>query len=468
MKQFTTLVVSISCTLALLVTIILLLVSGSASTAHSPSEKSKLRSLEDVKLLHLSFGDSVTKQTTNAQKQPLPLIANKTTEIPSSKNFTNTDSRRRAGRQYLGADPYSGSSMSNDQLTGGDGSSGGQVEQVDSQTSQELQSNTASSVANDASTFHSFGEQGPIGQHVQHVPQQFSISAAQYAQATAGSNDQTSARQAALAQNYDYSNHGQAANTGGDFHLLGYPSTARTDRYQSSISDANNNHYANTNNNNHNHYQQHYHDQVGYNVGQVGSTKGGDRSISDYDSRHSPVSSVWPSAAASSGNPLSFGGSFASGLSHWTKGFSVGELICGLVAIAVAAVVLGAPFFLIYLMLMGNISTTGTLSLTNPLQVPGTTQGGNSLPMNNQNQQQNTNNASQNGRRRKRSINSIFDEANLKTKLLPKDKSSSQMRNKVFANSLNEQIELLSPLSSQNIESMISLLLSSIEKYSKV
>lgn len=35
-------------------------------------------------------------------------------------------------------------------------------------------------------------------------------------------------------------------------------------------------------------------------------------------------------------------------------------------ALAIGAVILGAPFFLIYLALMGNFSGSGTLSLTNP------------------------------------------------------------------------------------------------------
>lgn len=67
--------------------------------------------------------------------------------------------------------------------------------------------------------------------------------------------------------------------------------------------------------------------------------------------------------------------SASSALSHWTGGFGIAEIICGLVAIAIGAIILGAPFFLIYLALMGNFSGSGTLNLTNPTQgtTPATT-----------------------------------------------------------------------------------------------
>ena len=68
-------------------------------------------------------------------------------------------------------------------------------------------------------------------------------------------------------------------------------------------------------------------------------------------------------------------------LSHWTNGFSISEIICGLVALAIGAVILGAPFFLIYLALMGNFSGSGTLSLTNPTQASGSA-GGTSATVN--------------------------------------------------------------------------------------
>lgn len=60
--------------------------------------------------------------------------------------------------------------------------------------------------------------------------------------------------------------------------------------------------------------------------------------------------------------------SASSMLSHWTGGFGLAEIVCGIVAVALGAVILGAPFFLIYLALMGNFSGSGTLSLANPMQ----------------------------------------------------------------------------------------------------
>lgn len=55
-------------------------------------------------------------------------------------------------------------------------------------------------------------------------------------------------------------------------------------------------------------------------------------------------------------------------LSHWTGGFGIAEIVCTLIALAIGAIILGAPFFLIYLFLMGNFSGSGTISLANPTQ----------------------------------------------------------------------------------------------------
>lgn len=77
---------------------------------------------------------------------------------------------------------------------------------------------------------------------------------------------------------------------------------------------------------------------------------------------------------ASSSNSGGLMSSATSAISHWAGGFSIGEIVCGLIAIAIGAVILGAPFFLIYLALMGNFSGSGTLSLTNP--TGGTTPAG--------------------------------------------------------------------------------------------
>lgn len=59
-------------------------------------------------------------------------------------------------------------------------------------------------------------------------------------------------------------------------------------------------------------------------------------------------------------------------LSHWTGGFGIAEIVCSLVAVAIGAIILGAPFFLIYLVLMGNFSGSGQISLANPTGAPTT------------------------------------------------------------------------------------------------
>lgn len=75
-----------------------------------------------------------------------------------------------------------------------------------------------------------------------------------------------------------------------------------------------------------------------------------------------PLWASGPALSSSSG----LMSSASTALSSWTSGFSVAEIICGLIAISIGAIILGAPFFLIYLALMGNFSGSGTLSLTNP------------------------------------------------------------------------------------------------------
>lgn len=89
-------------------------------------------------------------------------------------------------------------------------------------------------------------------------------------------------------------------------------------------------------------------------------------------------SSFWPLSSFSSFP--SHGGSLISGashaLSHLTNGFTIGEIICGVIAISIGAIILGAPFFLIYLALMGNFTGSGTLSLTNPTAAGGAAAAG--------------------------------------------------------------------------------------------
>lgn len=75
---------------------------------------------------------------------------------------------------------------------------------------------------------------------------------------------------------------------------------------------------------------------------------------------------IWSSGLSTGTSGLM--SSASSALSHWTGGFGIAEIICSIVAIAIGAIILGAPFFLIYLALMGNFSGSGTLNLTNPTQ----------------------------------------------------------------------------------------------------
>jgi len=102
-------------------------------------------------------------------------------------------------------------------------------------------------------------------------------------------------------------------------------------------------------------------------------------SSSYYDRLGQSPTSLWPMSTASlpfsSFHSPSGGGGIMSGashaLSHWTSGLTITEIICGFIAVSIGAIILGAPFFLIYLALMGNFSGSGTLSLTNPTGAAG-------------------------------------------------------------------------------------------------
>lgn len=85
-----------------------------------------------------------------------------------------------------------------------------------------------------------------------------------------------------------------------------------------------------------------------------------------YDRSYLTASStpLWAQTSTSGGLMTSA----SNALSHWTGGFGISEIICGVIAISIGAIILGAPFFLIYLALMGNFSGSGSLSLTNPNQ----------------------------------------------------------------------------------------------------
>lgn len=156
------------------------------------------------------------------------------------------------------------------------------------------------------------------------------------------------------------------------------------------------------------------------------------------------VGSMSPSqhwAAASSMPSSGLMSSASTALSHWTGGFTIGEIICTVVAIAIGAIILGAPFFLIYLALMGNFSGSGTLSLTNPAQ--GSTAAGGAT-------------TTVNGRRKRLAI---FEQMN------SKDDQKHASEFVALADSIMSQ---LSPfVDIQQVAGTFKRLVSSIEKYGK-
>lgn len=149
-------------------------------------------------------------------------------------------------------------------------------------------------------------------------------------------------------------------------------------------------------------------------------------------------SQYWGTSYA--GNSANLMTSASSALSHWTKGFTISEIICAVVAIAIGAVILGAPFFLIYLALMGNFSGSGSLSLTNPTQGSSTSGGGTTTV---------------NGRRKRLAI---FEQLN--TKL-------DQQHASEFVALADSIVGQLSPfVDLQQVSTTFKRLISSIDKYS--
>jgi len=163
-----------------------------------------------------------------------------------------------------------------------------------------------------------------------------------------------------------------------------------------------------------------------------------DRYATGYHDRAYPSmasSPIW--SASSSGGLMS---TASSALSHWTGGFGISEIICGLIALSIGAVILGAPFFLIYLALMGNFSGSGTLSLTNP-NAPAA--GGSAPPAN--------------GRRKRLAI---FEQ-------IGSNRKSDQLSN--FVALANSAVSRLSPLiDTDKMVGTFRQLIDSIEKYSKM
>lgn len=152
-----------------------------------------------------------------------------------------------------------------------------------------------------------------------------------------------------------------------------------------------------------------------------------------------------PSFSASLLNPSFHSGGLMSSashaLSHWTNGFSIGEIICGLVALTIGAVILGAPFFLIYLVLMGNFSGSGTLSLTNPTSTAGAAGGAATTA---------------NGRRKRLAV---FEAMNLNNDKLTQHQDLDKFV-KSLANNISPFIDL------QQVSRTFRHLVSAIEKYS--
>lgn len=153
-----------------------------------------------------------------------------------------------------------------------------------------------------------------------------------------------------------------------------------------------------------------------------------------YDRSYPSASSYW--ASSGSGGLMS---SASSALSHWTSGFTITEIICSLVAISIGAIILGAPFFLIYLALMGNFSGSGTLSLTNPSQTTPAS-GGTSTTVN--------------GRRKRLAI---FEQIN-----------DQQQRASEFGILADSVVRQLSPfVDLQQVSATFKRLVDSMEKYSQ-
>ena len=264
----------------------------------------------------------------------------------------NLNKRRRNGRMHIGSANYGGSSHTQSQQTAIDNYAAAYA----NHPAESAQSNAQ---ANDASTFSSFGEPAPssISSPLRQLTLPNSASAnggvsnADYGPAhsnyyanymSPSSNDATySSGQSALASgssanynvgggSYGYSQpHSTAHHHHKSTGLLSYPTLA------------------------------------GY------GDRHGSSSFYERMPMHGSVASPFWSGFGSLPSS-SFGGglmsSASSALSHWTNGFTLSEIICGLIAVTIGAIILGAPFFLIYLALMGNFSGSGTLSLTNPLQ----------------------------------------------------------------------------------------------------
>lgn len=267
-----------------------------------------------------------------ALNDPNPVGAEyETSTMNSLVNGQAPDARRRNGRVYSRSS-YDGSQQASsiDNYAAAYGA-------VSSPTSNQDQSSPITQTgaqANDASSYASFGE---------------SLPSSASSSVSSGSRQFSGAEYSAAHSPY-YANYMSPSSNAASF--SGQQSASSSSYPMHSMAAAN-------------HYPSHY--SKGSQTLPMGyPTNGFDRSpLSSYYDRSylgAASSPLWASSA-SSGGLMS---SASTALSHWAGGFSIGEILCGIIAIAIGAVILGAPFFLIYLALVGNFSGSGTLSLTNP------------------------------------------------------------------------------------------------------
>lgn len=298
-------------------------------------------------------------------------VSNTNTGEQSQTTPTRTieDSRRRSGRLYGG----SGQSNYGNQQANSLDSYAAAYAAVNSPTSQDQsaaglvsQSNVQ---ANDASTFTSFGEPPP------------SVSGAGVGSANSSPGSTASIRQI---QSSEYAPHSSyyAGYSAPSYNSVSY-SNQDLGAILGGSSNNNNNNYHHSSPAQH-HYGansgHHYHKSagsaslpLGYPTNYDSVTARYSPFPSSYYDRHSPYMSAaaaspphWASGISGHSMGTGFMSTATNALSHWTGGFGLSEIICSIVAIAIGAIILGAPFFLIYLALMGNFSGSGTLSLTNP------------------------------------------------------------------------------------------------------
>lgn len=305
----------------------LLLVSNAASSSdiHAPE-------LENIAVTEALISSSTpSSEITNSDE----IKTNQNQNL--NPNSSPRDGRRRSGRLYGGQSSYG----SQQQAPLDNYASAFANAPSNSDQSSNLVQSTVQ--ANDASSFASFGE----------LPS-----------SSSAPSSGSSARQ--LASSDSYSPHSS-------YYTPGYisPSSSST-TYSGQSSNAGSSYHSPMH---HSYSPQHYHKAAASSPPLGYPTNNYDRHSSYYDRNYLPSALAAPLWASSS--PLGSTGlmsSASSALSHWTGGWGLGEIVCTLIAISIGAIILGAPFFLIYLALMGNFSGSGTLSLTNPTGI--TTAGG--------------------------------------------------------------------------------------------